>query len=118
MAGLVATATGAALTIQPASSSADPSVPQRIAAGKLKPAYVKVDGGTKRMPFLSAGRTELLTGGRAAAAARQAAPGSSGIAVESAGCAERTGGRNVRVNQDCTFRRQAEEHIVADPNNP
>jgi hypothetical protein len=118
MIGLVATATVAAVTIGPTSSSAGPSVPQRIAAGKLKPAYVKVDGGTKRMPFLSAGRTELLTSGRATAAARLSAPGSPGIAVRSAGCADRTGGRNVRVNQDCTFRRQAEEHIVADPNDP
>ena len=33
-------------------------------------------------------------------------------------CANRNLRRNVRVNQDCTFRRQAEEDIIADPGNP
>jgi hypothetical protein len=36
------------------------------------------------------------------------------------GCGERNGGQNVRVNQDCTYRRQAEEDITynaADPTN-
>ncbi|HEV8174527.1 MAG TPA: hypothetical protein VGP91_12860, partial [Actinoplanes sp.] len=118
MIGLIAVATTAALTVQPTSSSAEPSVPQRIAAGTLKPAFVKVGDGIKRMPFLSAGRTELLTNAQATTKALRAAPNSPGIAVKSAGCADRTGGRNVRVNQDCTFRRQAEEHIAVDPNDP
>ena len=118
MIGLVAVATTAAITVQPASSSAEPSVPQRIAAGTLKPAFVKVGAGMKRMPFLSAGRTEPLTNARATTKALRGAPNSPGIAVKSAGCADRNGGRNVRVNQDCTFRRQAEEHIAVDPNNP
>ena len=118
MIGMIAVTTVVAVTLQPGSSSADPSVPQRIAAGTLKPTYLKVDGGTKRMPFLSPGRTELLTNSQAAVRAQRVAPDSAGIAVTSAGCAERTGGRNVRVNQDCTYRRQAEEHIAADPNNP
>ena len=116
---LAAVATVAAVTLQPTGSSAAPSVPQRIAAGTLKPAYVKVAGGMKRMPFLSPGRTEAITNARAAAQlTRGQHPNSPGIAVRSAGCADRTGGRNVRVNQDCTFRRQAEEHIAVDPNNP
>jgi len=116
---LAVVGTVAAVTLQPTGSSAAPSVPQRIAAGTLKPAYVKVPGGLKRMPFLSPGRTEVLTNSRAGAQAKRGQPNSPGIAVESAGCADRNrGDRNVRVNQDCTYRRQAEEHIAVDPNNP
>jgi hypothetical protein len=41
----------------------------------------------------------------------------------SAGCANKyssggTGGNNIRVNQDCSLRRQAEEVVAIDPNNP
>jgi hypothetical protein len=41
-----------------------------------------------------------------------------GQAINSIGCSERTSNGNVRVNQDCTYRRQAEEKIVYNPANP
>src|ERR1051325_9301091 len=34
------------------------------------------------------------------------------------GCSRRTSNGNVRVNQDCTYRRQAEEEITYNPANP
>lgn len=108
----------AAFTVPATSSQAQPSVPERIAAGTLRPAYLRVPGGVKRMPFLSPGRIDQLSRAGSARANAPAAPASPGIAVRSAGCAERNLGQNVRVNQDCTYRRQAEEHIAADPNDP
>lgn len=91
---------------------------ERITAGTLRPAYLKVDGGLKRMPFFSGGRLDALlnrTGSTATALSSRTNPG---IAVKSAGCANRNHGRNERVNQDCTYRRQAEEDIIVDPNDP
>src|SRR5205814_292367 len=38
--------------------------------------------------------------------------------AHSLGCASRTNGGNARVNQDCTYRRQAEEEIVYNPADP
>jgi hypothetical protein len=108
----------AVFTIPATPSQAGPSVPERIAAGTLKPAYLKVAGGVKRMPFLSPGRIDQLSTSASARINALTAPTSAGIAVRSAGCADRNRGRNVRVNQDCTYRRQAEEHIAADPNDP
>jgi len=116
--GLIVVTMAAALLVPATTSSALPSVPERIADGTLKPAYVKVAGGMKRMPFLSGSRTEPLSQGPAGVQVRSGAPDGSGFAVESLGCADRNKGRDVRVNQDCTYRRQAEEDIVSDPNNP
>jgi len=113
---LVATV-AVATALSAAPSGAQPSISQRIMAGTLKPAYVKVPGGTKRMPFLSGGRTVLLPGRQAVAQARSR-PSHGRFPVASVGCANRNLRRNVRVNQDCTFRRQAEEDIIADPGNP
>jgi hypothetical protein len=119
VAGLITAAVSATVIAQGSSSSAHPSIPQRVADGSLHATYLKVAGGTKRMPFYSGGRLATLVGGdRAAASARLAAPTSPGIAVESVGCSERNGGRDVRVNQDCTYRRQAETDIAVNPNDP
>ena len=112
-----------AITAAAPPSSAGGSVPERIAAGTLRPAYVKVAGGLKRMPFLSAGRLDGLGDRAQPGAQARLAPvtppaAGLGIATESAGCADRNLGRNVRVNQDCTFRRQAEEAIAVNPNDP
>lgn len=41
-----------------------------------------------------------------------------GAAANSLGCSARNSDGNVRVNQDCTFRRQAEESIKVNPANP
>jgi len=109
-------AVGLVVVAQAPPSSAKASISERIASGALRPAYVKVEGGLKRMPFLSGGRLDAVLKGSANRASAVGAPASAGIAVQSAGCAERDLGRNVRVNQDCTYRRQAETDIAVDPN--
>src|SRR4051812_10857050 len=86
-------------------SRAKSSIPERIAKGTLRPAYIRVDGGLKRMPFLSPSHIETVLSGREHRFA-VAAPNSPGISLQSLGCAERNQGRNIRVNQDCTYRRQ------------
>src|SRR3954469_18510477 len=123
----VVAALGATLVAQAPTSTATSSVSERVADGTLRPARLKVDGGTKRLPFFSGGRLESLAlGGTATSGARTqpsltgkpTARAGAGIAVRSLGCAERNRGRNIRVNQDCTYRRQAETDIAVDPNNP
>jgi hypothetical protein len=107
------------------------------AAGTLQPAVLTTtapDGGTiqKQMPFLS--DAAIITAKAAlnneeedkAVGADLAAGGDFGAAGDatgsgpgSLGCASRDKGKgNKRVNQDCTFRRQAEEDIAANPSNP
>lgn len=114
----VVTAMGVSLVAQASPSNARSSVPERIAAGTLRPAYLQVDGGMKRMPFPSAAKIEALRTGSTGGGNAQSARTSPGIAVKSAGCAERNLGRNVRVNQDCTYRRQAETDIAVNPTDP
>src|SRR3954451_7004692 len=123
----VVAALGATLVAQAPTSTATSSVSERVADGTLRPARLKVDGGTKRLPFFSGGRLESLAlGGTATSGARTqpsltgkpAARAGAGIAVRSLGCAERNRGRNIRGNQDCTYRRQGETDIAVDPNNP
>jgi len=73
------------------------------------------------------------TGAAAGSAGKAAAPGSEpqlgsssggggsnalGAAAKSLGCSTRNADGSVRVNQDCTFRRQAEEGIAVNPANP
>ena len=90
--GLIVVTVAAALLVPATTSSALPSVPERIADGTLKPAYVKVNGGMKRMPFLSGGRTEPLRQGSDGVQARSGPPDGSKFPVASAGCANRMAG--------------------------
>jgi hypothetical protein len=107
-----------------------------VVTGRIKPAKITVQPApnaapvTKTLPFFSSG--PLMA---AAAALRLGAENSSeekakenvnalsavaGQSKNTIGCSDRTSKGNVRVNQDCTYRRQAEEKIVynpADPNN-
>jgi hypothetical protein len=115
---VIALATGA-LALQGSISSASPSVLQRIQSGQLRPATLRVNGQTKTMPFLTHGSFRSGEVAGAAASSRAShAPTSPGISVGSLGCRERNHGRDVRVNQDCTFRRQAEEDIAYNPSDP
>lgn len=91
-----------------------------IASGDLKPAELTVNGVTKRLPFFSGGimaaAQELATRGSVSTAASAAA--ADGISVDSYGCRNRNPDGAVRANQDCTFRRQAETDIAANPTDP
>jgi hypothetical protein len=84
---------------------------------------------TKRMPFFSTGPLKaaeiaLRFSFDAVDVALADAGGPSAAAVggaqspDTVGCRNRTSNGNVRVNQDCTYRRQAEEKIVYNPANP
>ncbi len=107
------------------------------AVGKLRPTRVNTEqgGGTtavKTLPFFSSGTLAAAQAAVSAADERaEAADAASGAELPTAdfgaapgslGCSRRVepSHGNVRVNQDCSFRRQAEEDIVynpADPNN-
>ena len=105
------------------------------ASGALQPAKLTVQTPngtiTKQMPFISESSiiaakflgSEEEDKDVAADAASGADFGLAGDATGSGpgslGCASRDKGKgNKRVNQDCTFRRQAEEDIAFDPSNP
>jgi hypothetical protein len=106
-------------------TSAGQGTLNRIVTGQLQPAVLHVNGVTKRLPFFSGGIIASAQEGRlpaaAAAAVRSAAPAPAdvpGAGTDSLGCAGRAGGANVRVNQDCTYRRQAEQDLAFNPTDP
>ena len=104
------------------------------ATGTLKPAKITVQTSpnarptTRTMPFFSSGplmaasaalRMGTDRGDEAFGDEGPPASSSSGGQVRNTiGCSNRTSNGNVRVNQDCTYRRQAEEKIVYNPANP
>jgi hypothetical protein len=117
---------------------------EKIAKGEIKPATIPVQtaNGTatdKQLPFVSEGtllaaKAAVLGGDDRGEAADAGSGGDIGLdgangaggtttgagPAHSLGCGGRTSNGNKRVNQDCTFRRQAEEEIAfnpADPNN-
>lgn len=84
---------------------------------------------TRAMPFFSTGPLKAaeiaVRFGSDAAEVAQSDAGSPNAAAlgaapspDTVGCRDRTSNGNVRVNQDCTYRRQAEEKIVYNPANP
>src|SRR5215472_2547378 len=103
--------------------------------GKIEPGKITVRTApnaapvTKTMPFISTGLLEAAKiaahfGVDHADEALADAGGTNASAAGGAqspntvGCGNRTSQGNVRVNQDCTYRRQAEEKIVYNPANP
>ena len=121
--GLVAATTLliAPIALQAPISVADPSIPTALATGRLRPATLNVNGVTKQLPGISGGITATaqealgLQTGVSSAGTASRVPGAE---VTALGCGGRAGTRNVRVNQDCTYRRQAETHIAANPTDP
>src|SRR5436190_19463418 len=104
------------------------SVIRNAATGKLQPVQLPSLTGIKTAPFISSGTLvtaiEALTLG-AADDRQEAADANSpddlgapslGINPGTLGCSRRNAGAgSTRVNQDCTFRRQAEEMIAVNP---
>lgn len=105
------------------------------ATGKIKPAKITVRPApnaapiTKTMPFFSSATLKAAELAAFSAPPNHAdeAFGDSGPnagaaggaqAPNTVGCGNRTSNGNVRVNQDCSYRRQAEEKIVYNPANP
>ena len=109
----------------PTNASAE-SVIVQTAKGKLPAAEIPTPAGVKVLPGISSGTLAAATDkdlgdvdGNDVRADNTADPGGekAGTTIRTVGCANRNGGgeRNVRVNQDCTFRRQAEELIKVNP---
>ena len=103
------------------------------AKGQLKPAKLttKKDGKTvtRTLPFLSAGTVQAAADALSAGDERlQGADASPHVAnsdfsdigggIQTLGCAKRNSNGNTRVNQDCSFRRQAETDITYNPVDP
>jgi hypothetical protein len=106
------------------------------ATGKIKPARITVQPApnaasiTKTMPFFSSGTLKAaeaalrlgIDRGEEASLSEisplDASTSGGGQVRNTIGCSNRTSSGNVRVNQDCTYRRQAEEKIVYNPANP
>ena len=105
-----------------------------VVSGAIKPAKITVQAApnaapvTRAVPFISSGPLKaaemaltfgLDRGAEAVDASSANAP--SEVAEEAPntiGCGNRTSNGNVRVNQDCTYRRQAEAKIAYNPANP
>jgi hypothetical protein len=133
--GLLAIAVGT-LTASAVPAAAKDSVAKRAARGELRPAVLKTtvqkDGKTvtvnRTMPWISSGTLAaaqqalgVSAGDERAEAADAAGTGQDlpsadlGAGPGSLGCAGRDSSGNARVNQDCSFRRQAEEIITYNP---
>ena len=110
-----------ALMITPVDVSADGLVKQ-LAKGKISTDVIDTGHGLKNAPTISAG--VLASVGAADIRAEGAdadpilGPAGLGISGTSLGCRARNTKGDVRVNQDCTFRRQAEELIKINPKDP
>jgi hypothetical protein len=145
---LAALAAAVVVLVGPASGERRPvSVVRDAARGDIRPGTIATRDangttGTKVLPFISDGTLaaaqdavgvgsadERLEGADAADNPGDLAlDGGVGTNPGSLGCSRRDRGRsgrgdrgdsgNVRVNQDCTFRRQAEEDIAYDPTDP
>ena len=111
---------------------------KQAATGTLRPAKLVVKSGgatiTRRMPFLSDSTIAAAQDALGVSAADERLEGADaganadvgladiGQGEGTLGCSKRDkgagGGGNVRVNQDCSFRRQAEEEIIHNPSEP
>jgi len=115
--------------------SGEDGIAKRAAKGQLRAAVLKMrvekDGQqviiNRRMPFLSSGTIaaakQALGIDREEAADAEGTgedfgPPRLGIGPGSLGCQRRDSDGNTRVDQDCTFRRQAEETITFNPRDP
>ena len=120
-------------------AAAADGIAKKAAKGQLKPAVltttVQRNGQTvtvnRTMPFLSAGTIvaaqqalgisagdERAEGADAAGTGQDLPSADLGAAPGSLGCSGRDSSGNKRVNQDCSFRRQAEETITFNPLDP
>ncbi len=106
----------------PGNATAQDSVIKQAADGRLRPVKLQLpDGTTRLLPSISGGVVATAQEVLAQSTAPNNPAGNddrAGITDETLGCSNRTSGNDTRVNQDCTYRRQAEELIKANPLNP
>lgn len=102
-----------ALVAQPATATVNPI---------LDPAngHTRLSAGGKLLPHASGGSEVTFDQERAQAADSKAgtADNPPDAAASALGCANRGSATNPRVNQDCTLRRQAEEQVAVNPQDP
>jgi hypothetical protein len=91
---------------------------KKAAKGELRAPTIKVGTTSKKLPFFSSGLLQAAQEGGGRARAASAPQGSIAISPGSLGCSNRNANANVRVNQDCGYRRQAEEVIAVNPIDP
>ncbi len=107
----------------------DSNMVVRAAKGKLKAAHIETSAGTRTLPTISsgtvsaAGKTpsgfDVDSAEVRADNTRDSGPSDSlGLTTKTLGCGDRTSEGNIRVNQDCTYRRQAEQMIRYNISNP
>ncbi len=116
---------GSLLVSVPITASAKDNPIKRAVRGDLRPGVIKAPTSAsvsataqvKTAPFLSSGLLQAATEGLERADA-YSGEGSLSISKSSLGCAKRNTDGNVRVNQDCSFRRQAETTIAVNPIDP
>jgi len=97
----------------------------RITTGKVRTAILQAGGVSRTAPSISSstqeaakefGLEELQTEKEGAADfSPQVEPDQFNVSADTLGCRNRNTNGSVRVNQDCTFRRQAEELIKINP---
>lgn len=119
---LVTTGLVLTLGLLPNSAVAQESPLQQAAKGKLQaPTFTTPDGIEREAPFLSGGLVAAASVVDEADREEQADAASSAdiaalaVSQGTLGCRTRNPDGNVRVNQDCGFRRQAEELIKINP---
>jgi hypothetical protein len=114
-----------AVMIAPTGVVAQESAPARAATGKAKPAVIRTDAGiVRKLPSLSGGLIATAKGVVLGGTDREAAADAANpqdveqlrAERDTLGCGKRNSAEiNIRVNQDCTFRRQAETIIKLNP---
>src|SRR5262249_642078 len=112
----------------PTSATADSTI-VKFAKGHIERGQIETTAGTKTMPAISSGTLAAATpiktlevdlDGNDIRADNTADPGGdpAGTTINTVGCSTRNSAlQNIRVNQDCSFRRQAEESITVNPAN-
>ncbi|HKW69928.1 MAG TPA: sialidase family protein [Candidatus Dormibacteraeota bacterium] len=90
---------------------------KKAAKGQERAPVINTGTTVKTAPSLSAGLLQAASESLDRADA-DSGEGSLSVSKSSLGCAHRNTDSNVRVNQDCTFRRQAEEGIAVNPADP
>src|SRR2546428_8375590 len=101
----------------PIASSANDNHIKKAATGQERPPVIRTGTTVKTAPSLSAGLLQAMNEALDRADA-DSGGGSLSVSKSSLGCAQRNSDSNVRVNQDCTYRRQAEEGIAVNPFDP
>ena len=121
--------------MRPGQVVARDSIIKQAAEGRLRSSQFRTPAGIRRaLPMISSGAIAAAQSALAGAESEERAfqdereeasdlassadPGVIGLDTDALGCNKRTSQDDIRVNQDCTYRRQAEELIKINPTNP